>query len=600
VFFSVQFNEFPLLLEQALVKFLVWRIKHISNRNWMLLLAGAIGICSGFAGVILKESVHFIQKFLTRDFDIRFENYFYLAFPLVGILLAMLVSKHFFGERSGHGITNVLYAISKRSGILKRSMMYSRMITSALTVGFGGSVGLEGPIVVTGSAIGSNIARVMHMTYKQRTLLIGCGAAGAIASIFNSPIAGVIFCLEVILVDITIASFIPLLIASVMGALISLTLLGEDVLFRFRIVDDFSAIDMPFFLVLGLACGIVSVYFTRTTYAVEGWIEKVKNDYGRVLVGGVLLGLMIFIFPPIYGEGYDTIKLLLQGRESEVLNNSLFFGDRVMVLVLFTTAVVLIKPVASALTIGSGGTGGVFAPSLFIGGLTGYIFSESSNYFFGTTLSTSNFTLVGMCGVMSGVLHAPLTAIFLIAEVTSGYQLFVPLMLVSAIGYNAASFFEKHSLYTKHLIESGDLIPHDKDKQVLSLMSLKKIIETDLLTIRPEATLSELTELVRVSKRNVFPVVNEQLELEGIITLDDIREIMFDENLRDNTLVKTLMQQPPAEVSSHENMQSVMQKFEQTGAWNLPVIDEGKYKGFVSKSRIFNSYRKKLMRQTRE
>jgi chloride channel protein, CIC family len=593
-------KNIALSFEQLLVKFLVWRMKHISNRNWMLVLAGAIGLLSGLAGVLLKESVHFIQKLLTKGFDVRFENYFYLAYPLVGILLAMWVSKYFFGERSGHGITQVLYAISKRSGILKRSMMYSRMLTSALTVGFGGSVGLEGPIVVTGSAIGSNIARLMHMTYKKRTLLIGCGAAGAIASIFNSPIAGVIFCLEVILVDITIASFIPLLIASVTGALVSLTLLGEDVLFSFRKVEDYGAGDMPFFLLLGIACGLVSVYFTRVTYRVEGLIQQVKSDFGRVWVGGILLGLIIFVFPPIYGEGYETIKLLLQGRSSEILNNSFFFGDRVMVLVLFTIAVVLIKPVASALTIGSGGTGGVFAPSLFIGGLTGFVFAESSNYFFGTGLSTSNFTLVGMCGVMSGVLHAPLTAIFLIAEVTSGYQLFVPLMLVSAIGYNAATFFEKHSLYTKHLVESGDLIPHDKDKQVLSQITLEKIIEKDLLTIHPDASLATLTDLVRVSKRNIFPVVNDTHELEGIITLDDIREIMFDEDARRLTQVKSLMMQPPAFVSPHENMQSVMLKFEQTGAWNLPVIDKGLYVGFVSKSRIFNSYRKKLMHQSRE
>ena len=564
----------------------------------MLILAGLIGTISGFAAVLLKETVHTFQQTLTSGFDIKYENYFYIGFPLVGILITALITKYVLKEKLGHGITQILYDISKRSSVIRRSKMYSRMITSTITVGFGGSVGLEAPIVVTGSAIGSNIGRLMHMTYKRRTLLIGCGAAGAISAIFNSPVAGVIFSMEVILADVTIAMFIPLLIASVTGALISLTLLGDDVLFSFQLVDSFKAADTPFYILLGVVCGLVSVYFTRTTYKIESLITKVKNAVGRAIVGGILLGVIIFVFPPIYGEGYNTIKLLLAGREAEIFNTTLFFNeiDNVFLLLVFIFGVLLVKPIASALTIGSGGSGGIFAPSLFLGGITGFLFAALVNMLTWGNMSTSNFTLVGMCGVMSGVLYAPLTAIFLIAEITSGYELFVPLMLVSAISYSTSSFFEKHSLYTKHLVERGDLIPNDKDRQVLSQIDLNKIIETDLLIIHPEATLGELVSLVKVSKRNIFPVVNEKDELMGVVTLDDIRTIMFDQEARESTKVKTLMSAPPASVQPHENMQSVMSKFEISGAWNLPVIEDGKYKGFLSKSRIFNTYRKKLIR----
>jgi len=568
----------------------------------VLILGGIIGIISGFAAVLLKETVHFIQHHLTSDFDIEYANYFYIGFPLIGILLTVLISKHIFKEKQGHGITQILYDISKNSSIIKRIKMFSRMITSAITVGFGGSVGLEAPIVVTGSAIGSNVGRFMHLNYKKRTLLIGCGAAGAISAIFNSPITGVIFSLEVILADVTIAMFIPLLIASVCGSLVSLTLLGDDVLFSFKLTDNFAASDTPFYLLLGVTCGLVSVYFTRMTYKVESWISSIQPIMGKALTGGVLLGLIIFIFPPIYGEGYNTIKSLLAGRELEILNTTLFFDETTNVLLFFAFVfgVILIKPVASALTIGAGGSGGIFAPSLFLGGITGFLFAAILNVVAWENVSTSNFTLVGMCGVMSGVLYAPLTAIFLIAEITSGYELFVPLMLVSAISFSTSSFFEKHSLYTKHLIERGDLIKYDKDRQVLSLIDLKKVIEKDLLTIHPSAKLGELVDLVQISKRNIFPVVNEDNVLVGVVTLDDIRNIMFDKELRESTIVKTLMHTPPAYVSSHENMQSVMSKFEFTGAWNLPVIDHGKYVGFLSKSRIFSTYRKKLIRHNQE
>ncbi len=578
-------------------------MKHIPNKNFVLILAGIIGIFTGFAAVSLKTTVHYIQNFLTSSFDIKYANYLYIGYPLIGILFTLIIAKYIFGEKLGHGITNILYNISRKSSLVSRTKIYSRMITSALTVSLGGSVGLEAPVVVTGSAIGSNIGSVMHLNYKKRTLLIGCGAAGAISAIFNSPIAGVIFSIEIILAEVTITAFIPLLIASVSGALVSLILLGDNVMFFFRLKDPLSGTDIPFYILLGLLCGLGSVYFSRTTLGIESLVNKVNNGFLKAVIGGVALGLLVFIFPPIYGEGYNTIKTLLEGNDYQILNSSPFFQqiDNVVFLMIFMMGVALIKPVASALTVGAGGSGGIFAPSLFLGGMTGYLFAKSTNLFLGgQVISTSNFTLVGMCGLLSGVLHAPLTAIFLIAEITSGYTLFVPLMLVSAISYSTSSYFEKYSVYTKKLIEKGDLIPNDKDKQVLSLIHLNKIIEKDLLKIHPDASLDDLVALVRISKRNIFPVVDEEGRLNGIVTLDDIREFMFDEESRKEIYVNSLMHNPPESVSSYERMESVMAKFEKTGAWNLPVIDKERYVGFVSKSRIFNAYRKKLIHQHKE
>ncbi|WP_456460522.1 chloride channel protein [Reichenbachiella sp.] len=585
-----------------LVRFLVWRLKHISNNNFTLMLSGIVGLIAGLAAVTLKESVHFIQAILKNYIYTSGFDFLYLFYPLAGIVLTMVISRYILKEKLGHGITQILFVISKRSSIVKRSMMYSRMITSAITVGFGGSVGLEAPIVVTGSAIGSNLATLTHLNYKKRTLLIACGASGAISAIFNSPIAGVIFAIEVILTDVTINKFIPILLSSVTGSLVSLSLLGDDLLFSFKLKDPFLAEHVHYYIFLGIACGIVSVHFTRLTYVIERWIKKVTNDWSRAMVGGIGLALIVLTFPPIYGEGYDTIKQLLNGNDDIIFNNSLIYGgtDKTLLIIILLFAILVVKPVASALTIGSGGSGGIFAPSLFMGGIAGYLFAKTVNFILPITISSSNFTLVAMCGVMSGVLHAPLTAIFLIAEITGGYELFVPLMLVSAISFITISYFEKHSLYTKSLIEKGDLIKHDKDRQVLSLMKVDKIIESDLLTIMYDAKLEDMIKLIKKSKRNIFPVLNYVGGLEGIITLDDIREKMFDEEARKNIVVKEIMQLPPAEVHPDDSMQTVMNKFEITQAWNLPVIDEGQYIGFLSKSRIFNAYRKKLINQDKE
>ncbi len=585
-----------------MIRLLVWRIKHISDNNFLLIIAGIIGIFSGLASVILKSVVHAIIYYLELNRNLLGFNYLYLSYPILGIFLTVFVAKYFFKEPLGHGITQILYSISKNSSIIRRTKMYSRMVTSAITVGFGGSVGLESPIVVTGSAIGSNLGRLFHFGYKKRTILLGCGASGAISAIFNSPVTGVIFAMEVILTEVKISRFIPLLIASVCGQLVAIVLLGEDILFSFKLTEKFIASETGYYLLFGALCGMISLYFTRTMHVFAGRIKRLKNDFGRAAVGGICLALIILIFPPIYGEGYEIIKSLLQGDSVEIFYQSFFYtvSNHQASLIVFLLLILLIKPVATALTIGAGGSGGIFAPALYMGGISGFVFSSTSNSLLNTSLSTSNFTLVGMCGVMSGVLHAPLTAIFLIAEITSGYILFVPLMLVSAISLSTISYFEKHSIYTKKLIETGDLIQHDKDQMVLSLIDLKKIVEKDLLIIHPEASLDDLVKLVMKSKRNIFPIVNDQKELQGIITLDDIREMMFDEEARKNVIIKTIMQKSPASVTSKEKMQSVMNKFEVTQVWNLPVIDEGKYVGFISKSRIFNAYRKKLIRHSTE
>ena len=446
-------NQQKSKFSSIMIRFLVWRLKHIGDNNFLLVIAGLIGLFSGLAAVVLKSVVHLIIDALNVNRELFSFNYFYLIYPAIGILLTTLVAKFLFRENLGHGITQILYSISKNSSIIRRTKMYSRMVTSAITVGFGGSVGLEAPIVVTGSAIGSNLARLFHLSYKKRTLLLGCGAAGAISAIFNSPVTGVIFAMEVILTEVAISRFIPLLVASVCGQLVSIVLLGDDILFSFRLKDPFVAPDTGFYLLFGAMCGMISLYFTRMMYVFEAGIKKVRNEFGRALVGGISLAVIVLTFPPIYGEGYDTIKNLLAGSTSEVFSSSFFnaLTENQAPLIIFLFLVLLVKPIATALTIGAGGSGGIFAPSLFMGGLSGFVFSSTSNSIFGTSLSTSNFTLVGMCGVMSGVLHAPLTAIFLIAEITSGYMLFVPLMLVSAISFSTISYFEKHSIYTKKI-----------------------------------------------------------------------------------------------------------------------------------------------------
>ena len=582
-------------------KFLFWRLKNIPEKQFIYFLAVFIGFFAGLAAVTLKSTVHFLHEFLTEGFDYQYANYWYLGFPLIGILITVFLNRKLFKEISGHGITDIIYSISQKSGIISEKKIYSRMITSTFTVGFGGSVGLEAPITLTGSAIGSNLTRLMHLSPKVRNLMIGCGAAGGLAAIFNAPIAGVIFALEIIVTNVRINSFIPLLISSVTATLVAKFLIGEEILFSIPLSENIPLGNMPYYIFLGILCGLVSVYFSRSVMEVETRVKNINKNV-RPLLGGLALGLIIFIFPPIYGEGYIGIKTLASNQFFGILYDSLFFNkiEDELFIAIFCVFLVFLKPIAAALTIGAGGSGGIFAPSLVAGGYLGFAFASLINQVFpGAGVSKNNFLLVGMCGVLGGVQYSPLTAIFLIAEITDGYTLFVPLMIVSAFSYATASYFEPHSLYTKRLILRGELIKDDKDRQVLSLMKMNYLIEKDLHTIHPDSLLADLVTVVSNSKRNIYPVVDDDQNLLGIVTLDDIRKIMFDKEAQESMIVRDLMNSPPAEISPTDQMDAVMKKFEVTGAWNLPVLKDGKYLGFLSKSRIFNAYRTKI-RQTQD
>ncbi len=572
----------------------------MSNQTFILILSGIIGVFSGIAAVVLVELVHAIQRFLTDDFYTEYANFMYIIYPMIGISAAYLVGRYFLNDIGGHGIPDVLFNISKNQSLIPRVKTYSRVITSALTVGFGGSVGLEAPMVVTGSAIGSNVGSLMHLNAKKRTLLIGCGAAGAISAIFGAPIGAVIFAIEVILMEISTASFIPLLIASVMGSLTSMILIGDESLFNFDLKDTFLAAHMPYYLLLGILCGLVSLYFSKMVRSTEKVMKDLNSQPMRILYGGAFLGFIVFFFPPVYGEGYTTLNLLIEGNSDQILDKSPFFSiiDNPLFILVFLGFIILLKPIASAITIGAGGSGGIFAPSLYVGGILGFVFAYAKNMLgFHIPLPLAHFTLVAMCGLMSGVQHAPLSAIFLIAEITGGYELFVPLMFVSAISYITTTYFQKDSLYKMQLKDQGKTLPESQDQELLELIDLTHVIERDLLPIHPDSTLGDLISLVKISKRNIFPVVDEHKSLRGIITLDDIRDIMFDPEKQNTVFIRDLMHNPPEILLATENMQKAMEKFENSGAWNLPVIENGKYLGFVSKSRIFNAYRKKLIRQ---
>ncbi|MBN7814508.1 chloride channel protein [Algoriphagus pacificus] len=586
-----------------ITKLLIWRLRHLSNQSFIIILSGIIGIISGLAAVMLKSGVHAIQEFLTEDFYNEYANFLYILYPMIGIAAAYFVGKYIFKDVGGHGIPDVLFNISKKQSLIPRVKMYSRLFTSALTVGFGGSVGLEAPMVVTGSAIGSNTGLLMHLNAKKRTLLIGCGAAAAISAIFGAPIGAVIFAIEVILMEISTASFIPLLIASVMGSLTSMIIIGKDSIFKFNFSETFQAAHMPYYLLLGIICGLVSLYFSRAVRRTETAMEGLESQTLRMLYGGALLGFMVFFFPPIYGEGYSTLNQLIDGKSAEILNRSPFFSviENPYMIIVFLVLIILVKPIASALTIGGGGSGGIFAPSLYVGGIVGFGFAYSKNLFgFHIPLPLASFTLVAMCGVMSGVQHSPLSAIFLIAEITGGYELFVPLMFVSAISFITTTYYQKDSLYSLQLKDKGKFIPESKDQELLELIDITHVIERDLLPVHPDAKLKDLIDLVKISKRNIFPVVDDKKALRGIITLDDIRDIMFDTTRQETIFIRDLMHSPPEILLATENMQKAMDKFESSGAWNLPVIENGVYLGFVSKSRIFNAYRKRLIRQKQD
>ena len=568
----------------------------MNDRQFILLLSILVGFSSGVAAVLLKNFVHLIQQFLGTATNKNYENYLYLIYPAIGIAITVLIIRYLIKRNVGDGIPSTLHAISKKNSVLPLSSTYASLITSMVTVGFGGSVGLEGPTVGASSAIGSNYARLGRMNYKTTTLMLGCGSAAAMSGIFHAPIAAIVFALEVIMLDLTAGSLIPLLIASVVATLTSTFLSGNELLFNIEITENFTFGDLPFYILLGVLTGLISVYFCKTYWSIERQFEKIQGRIKKLLIGSSVLGILLFLFPPLYGEGFGAIKQLLNGDAYALLEGSFFydFKNQLWVVILFLIGIVFLKAVATTVTLGSGGIGGVFAPSLFIGSVLGFVYAKIINTFQLFNLSEKNFALVGMGGVIAGILHAPLTALFLIAEITGGYDLVIPLMITAAIAFLTSKYFNQHSLYTMQLAKRGELITHNKDKAVLTLMNLKTEVERDFSMVSPKDSLRTLVQVVSKSRRNIFPVVNEHGKLEGIVLLDDIRQIMFDPSQYDDVLVLELMRSYPSSVSSLDSMDKVMEKFNQSGAWNLPVIDNEKYIGFVSKSKLFNAYRKVL------
>ncbi len=576
---------------------LLWREKHIKEKHFILIISFLVGICTAFAAIILKNTIHFIQRFLTEGMEINNANYLYLVYPIIGILIAGLFVKYIVKDDIGHGVTKILYAISQRKSRIKPHNTWTSIAASSVTIGFGGSVGAEAPIVLTGAAIGSNLGRMFKMEQKTLMLLVGCGAAGAIAGIFKAPIAGLIFTIEVLMLDLTMASVLPLLISSVTAATVSYIFTGTEAMFKFTQVEDFVISRIPYVLLLGVICGLGSLYFTRAMIWTEGIFRKLGSFWKKFMFGGVVLSILIFLLPPLYGEGYDTIGALLGKETDKILDGSFFYSmkDSYWGIIFFCILILIFKVFASSATNGAGGCGGIFAPTLFLGCITGFAFAHSSNFFldYGTQyLPEENFALMGMAGMMSGVMHAPLTAVFLIAELTGGFDLFLPLMIVAISSYITIMAFERHSIYSMRLAKKGELLTHHKDKAVLTLLNLSAVIETDLKIVHPEMTLGDMVKAIAQSNRNIFPVTDNEGKMKGVVLLDNIRNIMFRPELYDRFKVQKFMVSPPAKLNIDLPMEKIMQMFDDTNAWNLPVIDnDGKYIGFVSKSKIFNAYR---------
>ena len=572
-------------------------IRHMNQRRVILALSLIIGLLSGGAAILLKNLTHFVESrsksMLLGDHssDLSF------LLPLGGIFIAVVFVKYLLKQDIGHGVSKILFSISKRKGHLKPHNTWSSMIASSITVGLGGSVGLEAPIVLTGSSIGSNIGRILRLNYKTVVLLVGCGAAGAIAGIFKAPIAALIFSFEVLMLDLTTWSIVPLLIASVTAATVSYFFLGEQVVFSFTISEPFALNNLPFYILLGIFTGLVSLYFTRMNLWTEKTLGRIKNTFTRLLIGGLLLCALIFMMPHLFGEGYSTLKTLLTGQSSELFNGTLFEGmiqNNPSFIVIFFLMLVVFKVIAMALTTGSGGVGGIFAPALFVGGMSGITLAKALNLFTPAGVSENNFALMGMAGVMSGVMHAPLTAIFLIAEITGGYTLFIPLIITATISYVTILGFERQSIYTKRLAQRGELMTHHKDKTVLGMITVNDVLENDCRQVHMDGSLGDLVKAVSKSKRNLFPVINDELDLVGVISLNDVRDIIFNTELYDKVRITEIMVTPPAIISRDEKMEKVLDIFEKTEAWNLPVTENNKYVGFISRSKIFSSYRQLL------
>jgi chloride channel protein, CIC family len=575
---------------------IAWRIKRIHERHFLYILSCFIGLLSGFAALLLKNLIHVVESELTHWLPEETGNLLFLIYPFLGILLTVLFIRFIVRDDIGHGVSKILYAFSKKSARLRPHNMYTSMVASSLTIGFGGSVGAEAPIVLTGASIGSNLASLFRLNFRYVSLMVGCGAAGAIAGIFKAPITGVVFTLEVLMLDLTMVHLIPLLIASITATSVSYLLMGDAVLLKFTQVHAFELNNLLFYIILGLFSGFVSLYFTRMTMFVEGKFGLLKKTLPKLLAGSLMLGLLIFVFPPLWGEGYTSIARIFEGQGADLLNNSLFYGmkENPYGLLVLLAGILLFKVLAMAATNGAGGIGGIFAPTLFMGAVAGFFVARLMNTIYHVGLPEDNFALAGMAGMMAGVMHAPLTAIFLTAEITGGYGLFMPLIITSIVSYVTIMRFEPHSIYTKRLAQSGELLTHHKDKNILRLMKLRKLIETDFERIHPDATLRELVHAISRSHRNLFPVVNDQGILLGMVKLADVRSIIFETDLYDSIRIRDIMYMPEHFISPDDSMEEAVEKFESSGRYNLAVIDEGKYLGFISRARVFSKYRKNI------
>ena len=572
-------------------------LHRIPERNAMMILALVVGIACGLAAVTLKLAIEFIHHGLTSWFDGEVYNFLYLIYPGIGMLIAMLFVKFIVKDNIGHGVTKVLVAVSKNESKIKPHNMWSSMIASSVTIGFGGSVGAEAPIVYTGAAIGSNVARYMGLSYKNMTILLGCGAAGAVAGIFKAPLAGVLFTLEILLFNISMSSILPLLLSTISATVISYVFLGDKPPFECTITP-FAMNNIQFYLILGLFCAMCSVYFTRMTLWLEDNIKSIKRPIMRWAISASCLGLLIFLFPPLFGEGYGYLHELLNGGTIDLEGQTVlaFFLRRAWLVPLFFMMVLLLKVFSMSFTNAGGGVGGTFGPTLFIGAIAGFVVSRTINLIaVPGFVPEQNFVLVGMAGLMAGVMQAPMTAIFLIADMTGGYDLLIPLIITSTISYAVTRAIEPYSIYTKRIAKKGELLTHDSDQAVLTLLKTSELIESDFMTIRIDATLRDLVDKVAQSKRNIFPVVDSRNHFQGYVSLEDIRRDMFKYEKYDSLHVYNFMKSAPAYVYVDEKMDSVMRKFEQTEAWNLPVVDHDRiYVGFVSKSKIFSAYREQL------
>lgn len=582
---------------EAWLRVVKWRERHFKENRFIIFLSLIIGIVCGFAAQLLKFLIHFISDALTTHLSQTDANYLYLIYPVIGILASFLIVKYVVKDNISHGVTKVLYAISQRKSRLKKKFMWASMLSSSLTIGFGGSVGAEGPIVYTGAAIGSNIGQAFRLSPKVLMILVGCGAGAGIAGIFRAPIAGMLFTLEVLMIDLTAVTVMPLLIASITASVVAYVLEGYNAEFFFSLSEPFVTSKIPYTIILGILCGLVSFYFTKMMFFSEGVFAKIKSSTLKIVLGCAIVMILIFLFPPLFGEGYGAINNLLEGETSSVVDGTFFYIDRhsVWFIALYIGLIILTKVFATSATNGAGGVGGTFAPSLFVGAMTGFLFAYIlNNLDLGIQLSQKNFALMGMAGVMSGVMHAPLMAIFLTAEMTGGYDLFLPLLIVSALSYMTIKAFVPYSIYSLRLAKSGELMTHAKDKTVLSILSIDSLVERDFLEVRPDMTLGQMVEIISKSKRNLFPVTTENGDFIGVVLLDHIRNIMFRTDLYDKMTVKRFMTMPPARIQISDSMDFVMKTFDDTGAWNLPVLENEKYVGFVSKSKIFNSYREVL------